>query len=128
MTLLNFVFIDHCHIMLVVSFGYFLILKYKNKLKQSDFLILEKQILSFINKASFSKVRIENDQFFVLDPGLIGIAALGIGIGNRKSNLKNLESGIENRALEIRESESKLDSGSKNLGTMFRPSDERMLR
>ena len=48
---------------------------------------------------SQKKNRIGIDPFFVLDPGLIGIAALGIGIGNRKSNLKNLESeiAIENR-------------------------------
>ena len=42
MTFLNFVFIDHIHIMLVVSFGYFLILENENNLKQSDFLILKK--------------------------------------------------------------------------------------
>ena len=67
------------------------------------------------------KNRIGIDTFFVLDPGLIGIAALGIGIGNRKSNLKNLELGIENRALENRESESKIESGSKTLvlATLF---------
>ena len=43
--------------------------------------------------ASFSK-KIGIDPFYILDTGLFEIAALGIGIGNRKSNLKNLESGI----------------------------------
>ena len=61
------------------------------------------------------KNRIGINPFIVWDPGLFGIAALGIGIGNRKSNLKNLESGIENRALENRESESKIESGSETL-------------
>ena len=59
------------------------------------------------------KNRIGIDPFFVLDPGLIGIAALGTRIGNRKSNLYYLESGIENRALDNRESESEIESGSK---------------
>ena len=59
------------------------------------------------------------DPFSVWDPVLFGIAALGIGIGNRKSNLKNLESGIENRALENRESESKIESGSKTLAILL---------
>ena len=116
MTLLNFVIIDHRHIILVVSFGHFLILKTKNKFK-SDSSILEKKnkFHEKVCSASFSQKRIGIDPFFVWDPGLLGIVALGIGIGNRKSNLKNLESGIENRTLENRESESKIESGSKTL-------------
>ena len=43
------------------------------------------------------KNRIGFDPFFVLDPGIIGIAALGIGVGNQESNLKiwNRESRTE---------------------------------
>ena len=66
------------------------------------------------------KNRIGIDPFFVWDLGLFGIAALGIRIWNRKSNLKNLESGMKNRALENRESESKIESGSKPCSCGFK--------
>ena len=57
------------------------------------------------------KNRIGFDPFFVLDPGIIGINNLGIGFGNRESNLKiqNRESRTERLTIGKRNRKSNRD-------------------